>query len=227
MKKIFALVVVLVAVALSSTNTFAQKGFEGVITYKISVKGEGADQMKAFMPTKMEVYAKSDGNSRVKMDGMMPQDLLTLKNVSYMMKATEKVAYKMPDKSKLGEKGEEPKVTVTNTGEKLTIAGYECIRYVLDVEVKGQDGGTQSISMSVWATDKIKVSDDAKSSMLQGVNAKVPGMLLKMKIVTGPVEMEFVATEVKTAKLNSADFAIPAGYSIKDYDPSAMGGMGF
>jgi hypothetical protein len=227
MKKIFALVVVLVAVALSGTNTFAQKGFEGVISYKISVKGEGADQMKAFMPTKMDVFAKADGNGRVKMDGMMPQDLLILKNVTYMLKSTEKVAYKMPDKSKQGEKSDEPKVIVTNTGEKLTIAGYECTRYVLDVEVKGQDGGTQSISMSVWTTEKIKVSDDAKSSMFQGMSAKVPGMVLKMKMGIGPVEMEFLATEIKAMKQNAADFAIPAGYSIKDYDPSAMGGMGF
>lgn len=225
MKKILALV--LLSVTLLANQVVAQKAFEGVITYSVSVKGEGADQMKAFMPSKMEMFTKSDGNGRVKMDGMMPQDLLILKGNTYMMKSTEKVAYKMPDKSKLVEKDKEPQIIVTNTGDKLTIAGYECTRYVMDIEAKGQDGAAQSIGMSVWTTEKIKISDEAKSSMLQGMNAKVPGVVLKMKLGMGPVEMEFLATEVKAIKQDAANFAIPAGYAVKDYDPSTAGGMGF
>ena len=227
MKNIIQLIGIWVLMALLGTETFAQKGFEGNILYNISVKGEGADQMKAFMPSKMEIATLADGNSRMKMDGMMPQDLLVLKGTIYMMKATEKVAYKMPDASKDADKENEPKVTVTPTNEKLTIAGYECNRYVMDVDVKGQGGGSQSVSMNVWTTDKIKVSDEAKSSMMQGVNAKVPGMVLKMKMNIGPVEMEITGTSVKAGKQDAANFAIPVGYKIKDYDPSSSGGMGF
>ena len=225
MKKILALVLLLVTVL--ATQTFAQKSFEGVISYSINVKGEGADQMKAFMPSKMEMFTKSDGTGRVKMDGMMPQDLLILKGNTYMMKNTEKVAYKMPDKSKQVDKDKEPQIIVTNTGDKLTVAGYLCTKYVMDIEAKGQDGAAQSIGMTVWSTDKIKVSEEAKTSMLQGMNVKVPGVVLKMKLGMGPVEMEFVATEVKAMKQDAANFVIPAGYAIKDYDPSAAGGMGF
>jgi len=224
MKNIFALAIAL----LLTTGAFAQKGFEGSLVYNISVKGEGSEQMKAFMPSKMEVMTAKDGSSRVKMDGMMPQDIVTIKGQSYMLKSTEKVAYKMPAKAKAGEKKEgDPKVTVTKTDETLKIVGYDCQKYSLDVEVKGPDGGTQSIPMTVWTTEKIKISDDAKGDMFQGIGAKVPGMVMKMKMGMGPVEMEFLVSEVKQVKQEATLFKLPTDYAVKDFDPAAMGGMGF
>ena len=96
MKQSLALLLVVFSVSLS-----AQDRFEGLISYGITLDGENASMLQAYMPESYDFYLR-DGSMRLKMNGGMMETMMgEILNVNgggiYMLKEAEKVAYEFKD----------------------------------------------------------------------------------------------------------------------------------
>jgi hypothetical protein len=192
--------------------------FEGTVRYTIEVDGDlGA--MAAMMPKYYE-YSFKDSNVKMKSDAAMMGEILIRgnDNLMYMIQRSEKVAYKMDMNAK--NTGQEVKPKVSKTNETATIAGYKCHKYT--VEVPGQD-----LQQVIWATPDFTVArpkNASKAPMGDFFTEGIDGFPLKMDANMQGIKMTMTASEIKPAKLNAADFELPAGFAVKELNLSSMFG---
>jgi hypothetical protein len=221
------LLMVWMVLALSPLTLRAQKAFEGMITYKIQLMGENADQLAAFMP---EAYQyKIRGNLiRFHMEGGITAALLgdilidTKKGDAFMIKEAEKTAYLIKDT------GETPPGPVVEPEEEvITILGYPCQKYKVTTPAE-----TGSTVQYVWATRDIQIVKPQKSN---GTAPAGAGQILiegldgfPLKVMTtvpeGGLILVMTASEVELLKIDKSDMEIPKDFTVKDFDPSMFGG---
>lgn len=194
---------------IASVAMMGQKTFQGTINYKISVSGEGAEGMEAFMPNAMEIaILKKDISVHIK-GGMMEMLLGRIftqgkSGKSYMVKDSEKTAYEMP-----ADKPEEKTSTTTATKEDevLTICGYRCQKYKIVTLTDGEE----SISYS-WNTEDFVFPSSQKGGFSGYLQNKAPGAPLKIEVQQNGMNMAFVAETINTQKPNKNLFVVPKGY---------------
>lgn len=222
MKKIFS---ILLTIIVCSLPVLGQNGFEGRITYGIKMLGEGADQYAAFMPESYE-YAISGDKISFKMNGgmvalMMGRFIVDQKaGVSYMIKDSEQIAYKITADS---EENELTKPRITKLDEIITVAGYKCQKY--EMVVIDKDSG-EEVKTYVWVTDQIKVAVSKNAKMKAGGDIFIEGIdgfPLKMMTLMGEMSMVLTATNVKKEAIDKSEFIVPKDYEIQDFDPAMFG----
>lgn len=229
MKKLLSLLFA----AVLAIGTLHAQDFNGKITYGFDIAGEGAEQVKAFMPESMSMtFLKTDMIMEMKggMVAMMMGKILVQgkKGKAYMIKDAEETIYVMNKPDEEDEDGEEDaKPTVTATGETETIAGYECAKYEIVTETP--EGPVTSYA---WSTEKIKPAKGKSDGGVSGMGMSamsvegLPGMPLRMETAQGPFTIIFEAKEVDTTTPDKALFKLPKGYDKEDFDPAMFGGGG-
>lgn len=203
---------------------FAQKSFEGTVTFKIKATGEGMEQAQMFMPDSYE-YKFKDGDILFKLNGGMAAamvgDILIKGNEgeSYMIKNSEKTVYKISDAS--DGKSDVAVPEITKEDETIDILGYKCQKYKVVTEVNGQ----KSVQY-IWATNDFQIDLPKKKKMPgTGGNIFVDGLKgFPLKITTNAmgISMVMTATEVKEEKLDKSLFQVPDDYEVKQFNPASF-----
>ena len=234
MKKVLA---ILITLAMGAGVSYAQKSFEGTITYKISMEGEGAAQMAGMMPESY-VYKIKESKMKVTMNGGMMASMMgdivfdNEKEEGYMIQHSSSVAYKMmnseEDKAELEKMAEELKPDVQATNETTEIAGYKCKKYVVKMSTPQGD-----LEQTIWATEGLNVKRPKNSSLGGGMSGisfvdGIDGFPLKMSVglPMGMGTMTLTASTIDKGGIADAEFEVPSNYEIKDFDPSMFGGGG-
>ena len=192
----------------------ADAGFEGVVTFTVSVDGASNPQAAQMMKNStMTMYFKA-GKSKVVMDmGMMKTTSFADKGAdsvtSLMDMGTNKYISKYPNKSKNGD-ANAPKITYLN--DTKTIAGYNCKH----AQVTGKDG----TPADVWYTTDIASSYAGREGEYSGLK----GFPLQFGATSHGMTITYTAQSVNKQSLSDDTFTIPSGYSPM---PAGMrGGMG-
>lgn len=214
-----------------SVSAIAQKSFEGHINFGITLDGGMADQMAGMMPTAYN-YTIKGKNILMKMEGGMASmmgDILINgeKSESYMVNHMQKTAFRMPEAE---EAQAVAKPKIEKLGDEITIAGYKCVKYKMETETPTPQGNMNMVQY-MWVTDALNIERPAKAigNTSQMFIEGVDGFPLKMEMeipMTGGTMMVFEATEVKKEKISDDEFTFSSDYKVKDFDPSALGGMG-
>lgn len=213
-----------------STSISAQTAFQGSIEYEMEMSGEGLEEAAAFLPSGMVIQVRKKAMKLYFEGGMLPMligEILTdgKKGESWMVKASEKTAYRMPTP----EEGEmPPKPTVERMDETLEIAGHTCQKYKTTTQT---DAGDQVQYLWVAEDLSMPAMSGGGGPGIMGTGAisgsGVPGLPLKIMSNTNGISVVLTAKSVESGKLPKKDFKIPKGYDKKDFDPaSLMGGMG-
>lgn len=215
MKKIFLVLLCFII----TTNLFAQKVFEGHISYTFKLMGDGVAMFESMMPTSMELYSSKKGILIKANGGMMEAmmgDVLSTPKESCMIKHNEKTAYIY--KNDDTKKNDAPKVVKED--EVITINGMSCQKYkVTRTTAQGEQ------TTYAWLNSEYKLpvmtGKGTENMMVPGV----PGIALKTMTSTGGVTIVLTADEFKTGKQDKKYFTVPKGYEKKDYEPNTM--LGF
>lgn len=192
------------------------------LTYEVS--GEGAEQMKAFMPEGMVIkYGDNKMSTEVKggLVAAMMGRIIVNEGEAYVIKDSDQTVYVMEDEDVEGAKDaveNQPKATKV-AGETKEILGYTCSKYLLTVEQEGQ-----KIEQVIWATAAFKAPDmrlPNQGSMGSGMLSvgDIDGMPLQVDIAmpNTPLTMVMKATEMEEGEVPDEAFAKPAGYEEKPF----------
>jgi hypothetical protein len=204
---------------------YAQKNFEGTITYKSTITGDNAEMMSGMMPNSYSLkFLGSDCRSEMTggMAGSMFGPFICMGQTAetFMIKDQEKTVYKMdPQQSKTGD--EKPHV-VTDMNKSLRIAGYNCKQYRVEQEQRGT-----KMFIDIWTTKELRLSDMTSNPAIESIFYKgvdgVPLMVeMSMNIQGSDVIINIKANSVKAEILASSLFEIPPAYLVKPFK-SPMG----
>lgn len=217
------LVLAFVAVAIA-LPTFAQKKFEGTITFGLEYQDLPAEMaaMSAMLPDEMTTQIKGDktrleqslgiGMSQVTITDLKKGSGTLLMNMMGKKMAIEmsKEELKEVDKKKKGDKKPEFKYV---DGTKK-IAGYECKKAMIVLE------GTAE--MEVYYTEDLP---SGANKQFEGLK----GFPLEYTIDSGQFKMKMTAKSVKAESLDAGLFVIPDGYdkmTFEEFQSSMSGIMG-
>ena len=231
MNKVF---IVLAVLFINAVPVWSQKtgNFEGKITYKIEYDGENSTMLGAFGPSSYD-YMVNDQKLKMKINGgmaamMMGEFLIDgKKKESYMIKDSEKTAYKIEP-----EEGSdaETDMNVEEMNEKEEILGYDCQKYKVTVDTdEGQ------VVQYIWAASDLNLDMGYKPDEQTGAASDlfiegVEGLPLKIHTVIPGMDMDLTmtASNIEWKDMDKSLFVVPAGYEIKKFDAKALGkGMGF
>ena len=189
------------------------------VMYNIDVKKKTYSEMTF---ADLEKMSKKAG---AKMDEAMSEMQKSLKDMPEEQRkmVEQMMKNKMPSKG-----GKAPKVEVTKSGEKRTISGYACTKYIV------KEGDKDLIS--VWASKDVKGFDGMRKDMegfQKRMSAMDPrgaeGMVAAMNAIDGfpiqtdlPGGMKQVVTKIERRSTRDDAFEIPAGY--KKVNPAMMPG---
>ncbi len=198
--------------ALMEANPQMKAQMENAI--KMAQGGGTSGGMSSMMPTGL-IFKMKSGNSLTIMEGgMMPMEVLQLKDKSYRLDRKNKTYSElgaggppsMPQQTK-------PQVQITKTNEKATILNYTCTKYIAAITEKGK-----TINQVYWTTTDIK-DFDRKSLTKQRMGRGEPmfyegieGVPLKIEMTMPEAKMIMEVTEIKREPLNAADFSLPADF---------------
>lgn len=161
----------------------------------------------------MEAMMKKSG---AKMDDAMAK---MQKKLESMPEAQRKMVEKMMKGRIPSKESDDSNIEVTNTGEKKSISGYSCTKYVMK-----QDGKEL---MTIWATKDAKPFEEMRKDFeefqkrMMAMNPMMmKGIVAKMSTIDGfPVEtelgkgMKHVVTKIEKRSTPASAFEIPAGYT--------------
>jgi hypothetical protein len=224
-------------------GTMVQEEFEGIIRYQIINAMENMDS--GMMPAFTEYHIKGKDIS-IQMIGADDTKMARIlidgdQSILYMIDDEAKTAMKVmvrddPDEKRIGNVPEEFKeayekalkeednvldseqIDLKETGKSMTIAGYECEKYIVAAET-----GEAFFESEVWLTEKIQVQvpdvlKDKNNPLLLFMNEK--GFPLRFTGKTNSngqsYDFEMVAIKVTPGSLNSDNFEIPADYHVSD-----------
>lgn len=205
------------AFCLLALNGFSQKPFEGIITYNVSISGDGAEAVQAFMPTEFKYYFKNSSVKLVMSGGfsaMLGEYLIDgNKGISYLVKHEEKSYSVLKDESNA-------KSTENSNflGETLFIEGYECKKYE---SVTTNENGEKTTSY-LWTTDKISIKFSKKESMNSNMQmlfgSSNKGFPLKVVSENQGFNLTLTATSIDKRKLSKKEFQVPKNYQLKEME---------
>lgn len=218
---------VVLAVMMVGTYTFAQTTFNGTVTFSVELKGDMVDMLKSMMPNK-QVYHYSEGNFRMETLGGMASGqgdiLYQAKNdKTYILNTARKKAQEMTNGQ--SETTKDADVTVTETGETEVILGYKCDKY--KVVIKTKDG---EMVQYIWATKDLQPVKPKNASNIEAMSAitdKIKGMPLKIQLEINQMGLSFLmvttATNIDNKKPSDDLFVIPSDYTVEAFDPKKIG----
>ncbi|MCB9230417.1 MAG: DUF4412 domain-containing protein [Bacteroidia bacterium] len=230
MKKLFFTLTAFLLLFAASTQ--AQNKFEGKVVFETKYMGEGVDQFAAFMPSGMTYYFKGS-DLRLEMNGGMAAAMMGAilvkgdEGVSYMLKESEMVAYKIKKEDGEDDEEMEAKPTITKEDEVITIQGHKCQKYKVVMVTEGNE-----VTQYLWVAEDIKVKkpkgakDTGNTILIEGID----GLPLKKMTTMDMMGMSFTSVEtcvkLDTGKQDKSLFEVPSNYKVEDFDPSMFGGMG-
>lgn len=183
-----------------------------------SAKGGGAADTNNMMPKGMTLKVQgakmitlveggmADGMEMLYAEGQAPVRI-NRQNKTYST---------MPE----GSTGSAPEVNVTRAPQTMTILGYNCQKYLVEVKSEGQ-----SMNQIMWTTTDIKDMDMKALSRQRSAQGqpmftdKVQGVPLRVEVSAPQGTMVMEVKEIKREKLNEADFKIPAGFKETKFSP--------
>jgi hypothetical protein len=222
-------ITVLAALVCCLTFSYAQKEFQGTITYTYDLKGENAEMMKMMMPEKM-IMKYSDHGMITYMEGgmvssMMGKVVVNAKSEeAFMIMKSEKIVYLLnPDEQ---EEAEEVDVeTKKIEGEVKEILGYQCQKY----ELTSKQGG-ETTTQYIWATDKLKVPnlkvegvETMNKALAFGGNIEGLPLLIEISLPQFDTQLIMKASELDKSELDAQEFEKPEGYETKDFSEFSLG----
>ena len=183
-----------------------------------SMKG-GAGDMNSMMPKGMTLKVQGAKMITLMEGGMADgMEMLYLEGKSPVRIDRQSKTYAtMPE----GSAGTTPEVTVTRTPQTLTILGYNCQKYLVEMKSAGQ-----SVNQVMWTTTDIK-DMDLKSLTRQRTaqgqplfSDKIQGIPLRIESAAPEGTMIMEVKELKRMKLNESDFKIPADFKETKFSPN-------
>lgn len=197
----------------SLSPLFGQKVFVGTIEYNVTVKGDVAEMMRSAFPSKMVLT--SDGkNTKTTLDGMMPQEILSIGKDKYLIDHDNKLAkHFVVDEVLEGKK----MPTLTKTKRNLKILGYEAQEFI--ITSKGEDG--TSSNAFAYVHKGIKLPNGNTTTSIMSLPKELDGMMLKMMVSlpitdTQTIDMELTATKVTPNNVKEDAIKLPIGYKIEE-----------
>lgn len=192
--------------------TFAQVS-SATINYKVNFDGELPEGLPADMFKNMSMTLAFNGESSRTDFNMGIMNMTTVTDGKQTMSLFNSMGMKFGtiedgDDSEVSlfntNVSEEDKPDIKITGNKKTIAGYECTEAIITTD----DG-----KITVYYTDKIK-----PNKMNKDFDMGINGFPLEFSILASGMKMKISATEVK--KSTNADFSmtIPEGYQKMSAD---------
>ncbi len=202
--------------------TFAQKKFEGTITYSLEYKDLPAEMaaMAAMLPDEMVSRIKGD-KTRMEQSMGMGMSQVTISNTKtesgtlLMDMMGKKMAVEM-NKEELEKMNPEKAAQKPEfkyiSGEEKEVAGYKCKKAIVSLEGVGE--------MVVYYTEELPAGANQQYEGLKGFP-------LEYTMDSGQFKVMVTATEVKTEKLDNSLFEIPDGFEKLTFEEfqKAMGGM--
>ena len=204
MKKIFLLFSISVLVALGS-HVFAQKAFEGTITYGIEYEDlpEEMEAMKSMLPSETIIRIKDSKTRTEQSMGMGSTisiyDRKDNTSVTLMDMMGSKVAIKMNPKDEKKAKKEAKVLDIKYLDETKEIAGYKCKK--AEITLEGEEE-----TIIVYYTEEINTQET--KAQYKGLK----GFPMSYEINTPEMKMVMTVKEVKKEKVSSAEFTVPAEY---------------
>ena len=176
-----------------------------------SAKGGGG--MAGMMPSGMVMKVKGENMVSIMEGGVANgMEVLHMKGQTpTRVNRADKTFSKMPEGPG---GGQAPEAKVTKTSETAKLLGYNCQKYIAEVQEHGK-----TITQIFWTTTEIKDMDMkalARQRMGQGGQSmfydKMEGVPLKMEFASPEGNMIMEVTEIKRQKVDDADFLIPADF---------------
>jgi hypothetical protein len=169
----------------------------------------------SIMPSGFILKVKGGSTLTILDGGMMPMEVLHLKDKSYRLDRKNKTYAELGAERTQNNAPQYSKTQtrITKTSEKTTILGYSCTKYIATISDNGK-----TIDQVYWTTTDIK-DFDMKSLTKQGMGKGQPmfyegieGVPLKMEMTMPEAKMVMEVTEIKKETLNSADFSVPTDF---------------
>lgn len=211
--------IALAFVALSAVAT-AQKKFEGTILYALEINTADMDPTRAaMMPTEKTTTIKGDWvKEQLEAAFGTINSVIDTKNeesTTFMDVMGNKMAFKL-NKAQLDKMREKkPKMEITLAPETKTIAGYTCKKAI----AKNTEDNT---TVDIWYTEELAPIMNAEGNMFK----EIKGLLMEFHSeMMGGVDMKVTAKKLTAAKVDDAQFAIPADYKMMTLDEMKQMGM--
>jgi GLPGLI family protein len=227
MKKLFALSAIILISMMVMPMSFASapKGFEGIITYKITYPGASfPKEQMAMLPTTLTVSVKGTKARTEISTGMGNQieitDYSNKSKISLLDLMGQKYAIKQTNEEIQKENADQPKGKVEVTSETKNIAGYNCKKAIVTTD----DDGVKT-TFEVFFTDELgAINPNFDNPTYKDIN----GVMMEFTTKMEQFSMKFTATSVEKKSISDKDFEIPAGYTLTTQEElkSKFGGMG-
>ncbi len=211
MKKLTSVVVIiLLSLVFTTSSLFAgDKGFEGIITYKISYPDNKFNEGQQAMLPKMFTISVKGTKSRTEMNSSMGNQveitdyadqtqvvLFDMMGQKFSMKSTKEEIQK--------ENAKAPVPTVAITNDTKVIAGYKCKKAIVTVN----DDGVKS-TFEVYYTSDL---GPKAVNFYNPVYKDIDGVMLEFTMKEQQFTMVFTATAIEKKSLAAKEFEIPAEY---------------
>lgn len=212
MRKVLVICAILMlAVFVSNNNVMSGKPFEGVITYKITYPdSKFSESQLAMFPKLLTVSVKgSKSRTDLSMSGMNSveiTDYTDKTSVSLLNMMGQKYAIKKTTAEIESEMSSQGNVTLEETTETKSIAGYLCKKVVVTVN----DDGIKS-TYEAWYTSEL---GSKLANFSNPLYKDIDGALLEFLMKNQEVSMKFTATSVEKKSLAAKDFEIPTDYTL-------------
>ncbi len=211
--------------AFLSLNVMSQD-FEGTIQFNVKISGEEFDRYSKAFPEAIQLKIKGH-NMRGKTTGGQITSLMSGfifdgdHKTAYVISDAFQTAFKLKSADFEGDSQEHAtKFDITNTGEKETIAGYECTKYIAKEEGK-------NTVINIWTTDQFTIAKPTNLANLTGniFLEGVEGFPLKAITVQNNTTMLVEVADVRKEPVDNSSFEIPSGYRVQDFDFSMFNAM--
>jgi GLPGLI family protein len=205
-------------------NTYAQKNFEGVVTYGISFENSGLppEALSMLKGAESVIYIKGD-KQRIDMNAVMQStasvvDSKAKTTVMTMDIMGQKYLIKMNEADLKKEKDAAPITTIKYLDETKVIAGYKSKK--AEVTMKTKEGKEETCV--VFYTDEIPTND------IKNTFDGLKGFPLEYSISQAGIKMTFTTKNIVKESVSDTKFDLPKdGYketTLEELQKSVMGG---
>ena len=207
MKKVFLFFITLTLIC--STTAYAQKAFEGTITYNIEYEElpEGMEEYEDMLPketimkikgTKTKTEQAMAMGSTISIYDASSESTITLTNMMGMKAAIKS------NTEDIKEGVDEKKPKITYLDETKEIAGYKCKKAEI-IYIDREE------PLTVYYTEEL----NTKKTKSQYKNLEgLKGFPMQYEINNEGMKMVMSAKEVKNEKISENEFTIPEGYEV-------------
>lgn len=213
MKKVTLILVSVILIGL--TSAFAQKPFIGTIKSKMSVEGTTDPNILSQIPenTTVTIYENNTKSVMELMPGVMTMTTITrgdLKKTYVIFEITGMGKYYIENTEEdLAKEKGNTETKFNRTGEKKTIAGYECEKVIITVTDKETD---EEVNLVAYMSKAINPSASINfGSQYEGLEGYPLRTEVKTEMNGTEVTMITEAYEITPSKkIKTAEFLLPA-----------------